>query len=257
MKNLLCHFLITTALLIIAFVEQAQAYYNPEEGRFINRDPIEERGGENVYGFLRNDGVNKLDKLGMQYVEVGDSNHSNSNFVYHGSFVHQDAQRIAEIKRTLRDIGQIRDKNNNECFLAILHYDPLSFWDLHSITVFTIGEIEWIFHLGHGWINEGNRYLALKDGFVRTDLITENVAKNIKFYPIACYHNPNYHTTSTCLEVEKHLLFKLKELEKKLAQEECKDCSSPIKKIVRVTGGGYRILNKSLIESLDGLKVNP
>jgi len=33
-------------------------YYSPSLGRFINRDPIEEAGGLNLYGFCGNDGVN-------------------------------------------------------------------------------------------------------------------------------------------------------------------------------------------------------
>jgi len=40
-------------------------WYSPEVGRFINRDPIEERGGDLLYGFCRNDGVNGWDYLGM------------------------------------------------------------------------------------------------------------------------------------------------------------------------------------------------
>jgi RHS repeat-associated protein len=40
-------------------------YYNPGLGRWINRDPIEERGGLNVYGFVVNDGVNSWDYLGL------------------------------------------------------------------------------------------------------------------------------------------------------------------------------------------------
>jgi hypothetical protein len=34
-------------------------------GRFINRDPIEEAGGLNLYGFTGNDGVNRRDWLGL------------------------------------------------------------------------------------------------------------------------------------------------------------------------------------------------
>jgi hypothetical protein len=34
-------------------------------GRFINRDPIEEQGGLNLYAFVRNNGVNTWDYLGM------------------------------------------------------------------------------------------------------------------------------------------------------------------------------------------------
>jgi RHS repeat-associated protein len=40
-------------------------YYDARNGRFINRDPIEERGGMNLYGFCGNDGVNQWDYLGQ------------------------------------------------------------------------------------------------------------------------------------------------------------------------------------------------
>ena len=39
-------------------------FYNPELGRWINRDPIEEDGGLNLYGFVGNDVLGKLDVLG-------------------------------------------------------------------------------------------------------------------------------------------------------------------------------------------------
>ncbi|AHF90391.1 type IV secretion protein Rhs [Opitutaceae bacterium TAV5] len=41
-----------------------QRYYDLHNGRFINRDPIEERGGYNLYGFCENDAVNQWDILG-------------------------------------------------------------------------------------------------------------------------------------------------------------------------------------------------
>ena len=40
-------------------------YYDPKTGRWLSRDPIEEDGGTNLYGFVYNDGVNKLDILGL------------------------------------------------------------------------------------------------------------------------------------------------------------------------------------------------
>ncbi|WFB36357.1 RHS repeat-associated core domain-containing protein [Kiritimatiellota bacterium B12222] len=40
-------------------------YYDPETGRWPNRDPIEEQGGLNLYGFVGNDGVNSWDYLGL------------------------------------------------------------------------------------------------------------------------------------------------------------------------------------------------
>jgi hypothetical protein len=39
-------------------------YYSPDLGRWINRDPIEESGGLNLYALLRNNPVNNIDVLG-------------------------------------------------------------------------------------------------------------------------------------------------------------------------------------------------
>ncbi len=41
-------------------------YYNPETGRWPNRDPIGEAGGLNLYGFVGNDWVNCWDLLVMK-----------------------------------------------------------------------------------------------------------------------------------------------------------------------------------------------
>ena len=40
-------------------------YYDPKRGRWPSRDPIEEWGGENLYGFVGNDAVNRIDKFGL------------------------------------------------------------------------------------------------------------------------------------------------------------------------------------------------
>ena len=40
-------------------------YYNPELGRWLNRDPIGEQGGVNLYGMVGNDPVNRYDVLGL------------------------------------------------------------------------------------------------------------------------------------------------------------------------------------------------
>ncbi|MBI5692010.1 MAG: RHS repeat-associated core domain-containing protein, partial [Verrucomicrobia bacterium] len=47
-------------------------YYDPRNGRFINRDPIEEQGGLNLYGFCRNNPINGWDVLGMDGVTATD-----------------------------------------------------------------------------------------------------------------------------------------------------------------------------------------
>jgi RHS repeat-associated protein len=40
-------------------------YYNPETGRWLNRDPLEEQGGINLYLFALNNAVNSFDYLGL------------------------------------------------------------------------------------------------------------------------------------------------------------------------------------------------
>jgi len=40
-------------------------YYSPSLGRFINRDPIGEQGGINLYAFVGNDPINGVDVLGL------------------------------------------------------------------------------------------------------------------------------------------------------------------------------------------------
>jgi len=48
-------------------------YYSPSQGRFLGRDPIQERGGLNLYGFSRNNAVNFWDVLGMAPSHDGDT----------------------------------------------------------------------------------------------------------------------------------------------------------------------------------------
>ena len=44
-------------------------YYNPGTGRWVSRDPIEERGGPNLYGFVGNSPIGDLDALGFWKIE--------------------------------------------------------------------------------------------------------------------------------------------------------------------------------------------
>lgn len=54
-----------TAVLFINCVLSSSAYYNPEQGRWLSRDPIEEPGGENLYSMVENCPINKVDFLGL------------------------------------------------------------------------------------------------------------------------------------------------------------------------------------------------
>ena len=50
---------------------EARAFYNPSTGRWLNRDPIRERGGLNLYGFVGNSPVNRRDPLGLAFGDSG------------------------------------------------------------------------------------------------------------------------------------------------------------------------------------------
>ncbi len=41
-------------------------YYSSELGRWINRDPIAEEGGVNIYAYVSNESINKIDFLGLE-----------------------------------------------------------------------------------------------------------------------------------------------------------------------------------------------
>jgi len=58
------HTLIVSICLLQFLPLSARAFYSPEQGRWINRDPIEEQGGKNLNGFVGNDGVSSMDSLG-------------------------------------------------------------------------------------------------------------------------------------------------------------------------------------------------
>ena len=45
-------------------------YYDPETARWPSRDPIEEVGGMNLYGFVGNDSINYIDLFGLADIQV-------------------------------------------------------------------------------------------------------------------------------------------------------------------------------------------
>ena len=47
-------------------------HLNPADGRWINRDPIQEQGGWNFYGFVNNKSINLYDKLGLKWDSTKD-----------------------------------------------------------------------------------------------------------------------------------------------------------------------------------------
>ena len=52
------------------FLYYGYRYYNPSTGRWLSRDPIAEKGGRNLYGFVSNDPLNKIDPEGLSIIKV-------------------------------------------------------------------------------------------------------------------------------------------------------------------------------------------
>lgn len=44
-------------------------YYDPTTGRWLSRDPIEERGGVNLFGFVKNNAISRIDAIGLAVFE--------------------------------------------------------------------------------------------------------------------------------------------------------------------------------------------
>jgi len=86
-------------------------YYSPETGRWISRDPIQEEGGYNLYGFVGNDGVNAWDYLGMEWSDPDRNRDRNRAVVVGevGDTIDELAEKIkldpAEFEKWLRPVG--------------------------------------------------------------------------------------------------------------------------------------------------------
>jgi len=53
-------------LIWLAGLQSGWSFYNPSTGRWLNRDPIEEKGDLNIYAFVRNEAIQQVDPWGRQ-----------------------------------------------------------------------------------------------------------------------------------------------------------------------------------------------
>src|ERR1041384_8821384 len=53
------------ALLLLLSLQVASAYYDPGSQRWLNRDPVGERGGRNLYNYSRNSPIQLTDAFGL------------------------------------------------------------------------------------------------------------------------------------------------------------------------------------------------
>ena len=73
----------------IGMICYQERVYSPVLGRWFNRDPIEEEGGENLYAFCENDAISKYDTLGRN-VTLTTGNRNASWWQVGNRFYHQE-----------------------------------------------------------------------------------------------------------------------------------------------------------------------
>jgi len=75
-------------------------YFNPELGRWINRDPIGEEGGLNVYGFVGNRAADRFDSLGLYTISDAIKSLENSKIQPGNGYYYVHGYRIPNFSKT-------------------------------------------------------------------------------------------------------------------------------------------------------------
>jgi uncharacterized protein RhaS with RHS repeats len=109
-------------------------YYDPVTGHWPSRDPIGEKGGLNLYGFVGNDGVNRWDLFGL----------ADDFFAANGAgfFVPQNTDgmvkqtNIDEMNDAIEEAEAITDKKGRKCYDIDIKKEPLN---IHGVRAFGIG----------------------------------------------------------------------------------------------------------------------
>lgn len=57
-------------LMCLLHASVAFGFYDPKSGRWLNRDPLEEQGGVNLYGFVGNAPITRVDPIGLWFEPV-------------------------------------------------------------------------------------------------------------------------------------------------------------------------------------------
>jgi RHS repeat-associated protein len=123
-------------------------FYSPWLGRFVNRDPIEEQGGPNLYAFCGNDGVNRYDVLGM-----GDDPVKLDPFISSAP-----RSRVDEAQSASEKEQAIRDTNNQH------EAERASELARTNTAIAKFGISGWLFHGGSGDadVDEAGRLAYIK-----------------------------------------------------------------------------------------------
>lgn len=69
MKTKRSALVLLVACVLLSVTHEALAFYNPQTGRWLSRDPVDERGGENLSSFSANNAIDFWDLNGLTAIE--------------------------------------------------------------------------------------------------------------------------------------------------------------------------------------------
>jgi hypothetical protein len=129
-KPMKTHALKLLLLLLTLLTSIASAHYDSAMGRWLNRDPIEENGGFNLYGFVGNDAVIHIDKYGLDRQLA---NGLKDYFGADGSGMLENMhtlglasqKELTDLDNAIENAEKIKDDENNQCYKITLRREPL------------------------------------------------------------------------------------------------------------------------------------
>jgi len=151
-------------------------HYNPVDGRWISRDPIAEKGGVNLYGFVANDAIDNFDPFGRQ-----------PGFFKPELIVGMVSKRqLEEFYALIDQINAVKSKGGSQCYQIEVHIDPISSEIIKALTRMDLTDKVVIF--AHG---SPNGTITLTDGDIKVTDLTRNVNEAGKACSyVACYISP-------------------------------------------------------------------
>ncbi len=109
-------------------------YYFPELGRWISRDPIDEEGGLNLYGFVNNDPVNLWDILGLDFIAVADRAVGGTmGTFYHYSIQYWKTQCDVKLRKEM-DVDDLKKIDKNASKLGSIELLRQAGWKVWAIS---------------------------------------------------------------------------------------------------------------------------
>ena len=89
--------LLLAVLILTSSALQSLAYYHPDEGRWLSRDPIGAEGGPNLATFVRNAPISLVDSVGLEECEL----QSHFEYIRHPVLADRDMWTLGTITATV------------------------------------------------------------------------------------------------------------------------------------------------------------